>query len=62
MLHKASRLYDKACSSMPPSRAKSSLQAMDLLASAYTGEALGNVWKQMRAAWAKDTPTSGPHH
>ena len=31
---------------------------MDLLATAYTGEALGNVWKRMIAAWAKDTPTS----
>ena len=31
---------------------------MDLLTTAYTGEALGNVWKRMKAAWAKDTPTS----
>ena len=31
---------------------------MDLLAAAYTGEALGSVWKRMRAGWAKDIPTS----
>ena len=31
---------------------------MDLLATAYTGEALGDVWMRMRDAWAKDTPIS----
>ena len=33
---------------------------MDLLATAYTGEALGDVWMRMRDAWAQHTQISFP--
>ena len=31
---------------------------MDLLASAYSGKALGQVWSRMKAIWREDAPAS----